>query len=301
MLHYQIEFDDYRQHLIHVTLRFLANPNQELWLPTWIPGSYLIREFSKHIESVKASDEAGRLLSIKKTEKKRLHQEKNKLHITPMGKQVSEFCNTYFPKVFDYSYTNTMETYLDEIEYGKMTQKEVLTSFISNLDHNIQETNEFHQENPDKIQKTKDTSLYCGKYQNEALYIKSGKYGYYLCSGKKTKISLNEFEGFSIEKKIASQTNEMNESEAQCLYAYIEGRKEKRNENICVELSSICSIRKSKYGYYIFYQTKQMKKPQFLKYNDEKDEYNEERMQWIETKNKAKIMSYVSKKYSINI
>ena len=69
MLHYQIEFDDYRQHLIHVTLRFLANPNQELWLPTWIPGSYLIREFSKHIESVKASDEAGRLLSIKKTEK----------------------------------------------------------------------------------------------------------------------------------------------------------------------------------------------------------------------------------------
>ena len=72
MLHYQIEFDDYRQHLIHVTLRFLANPNQELWLPTWIPGSYLIREFSKHIESVQASDEAGRLLSIKKTEKKPL-------------------------------------------------------------------------------------------------------------------------------------------------------------------------------------------------------------------------------------
>ncbi|WP_278394880.1 M61 family metallopeptidase, partial [Acinetobacter venetianus] len=71
MLHYQIEFDDYREHLVHVTLRFLANPNQELWLPTWIPGSYLVREFSKHIESVKASDEAGRILSIKKTEKNR--------------------------------------------------------------------------------------------------------------------------------------------------------------------------------------------------------------------------------------
>ncbi|MEF9955849.1 MAG: PDZ domain-containing protein [Acinetobacter sp.] len=71
MLHYQIEFDDYRQHLIHVTLRFLANPNQELWLPTWIPGSYLIREFAKHIESVTASDEAGRILNIKKLEKNR--------------------------------------------------------------------------------------------------------------------------------------------------------------------------------------------------------------------------------------
>ncbi|UXI52459.1 M61 family metallopeptidase [Acinetobacter variabilis] len=69
MLHYQIEFDDYRQHLIHVTLRFLADPTQVLSLPTWIPGSYLIREFSKHIEAVKAYDEDGRQLQIQKFEK----------------------------------------------------------------------------------------------------------------------------------------------------------------------------------------------------------------------------------------
>lgn len=69
MLHYQIEFDDYRQHLVHVTLRFLADPTQVLSLPTWIPGSYLIREFSKHIEAVKAYDESGRVLKISKFEK----------------------------------------------------------------------------------------------------------------------------------------------------------------------------------------------------------------------------------------
>ncbi|MEG0483169.1 MAG: M61 family peptidase [Acinetobacter sp.] len=69
MLHYQIEFDEYRQHLVHVTLRFLANPTQVLSLPTWIPGSYLIREFAKHIESVKAYDEDGRQLKINKFEK----------------------------------------------------------------------------------------------------------------------------------------------------------------------------------------------------------------------------------------
>ncbi|WP_313564046.1 M61 family peptidase [Acinetobacter sp.] len=69
MLHYQIEFDDYRQHLIHVTVRFLADPTQVLSLPTWIPGSYLIREFSKHIEAVKAYDEDGRQLQIQKFEK----------------------------------------------------------------------------------------------------------------------------------------------------------------------------------------------------------------------------------------
>ena len=69
MLHYQIEFDDYRQHLIHVTARFLADPTQVLSLPSWIPGSYLIREFSKHIESVRAYDEDGRVLQIQKFEK----------------------------------------------------------------------------------------------------------------------------------------------------------------------------------------------------------------------------------------
>ncbi len=69
MLHYQIEFDDYRQHLVHVTLRFLANPTQVLSLPTWIPGSYLIREFAKHLEAVKAYDEAGRELQITKFDK----------------------------------------------------------------------------------------------------------------------------------------------------------------------------------------------------------------------------------------
>lgn len=32
-------------------------------------GSYLIREFSKHIETVKAYDEAGRMLNIKRLKK----------------------------------------------------------------------------------------------------------------------------------------------------------------------------------------------------------------------------------------
>ncbi|KAA8735576.1 M61 family metallopeptidase [Acinetobacter qingfengensis] len=71
MIHYQLEFDDYTQHLINVTIRFLANPQQQLWLPTWIPGSYLIREFSKHIENVKAYNEAGLSLTIHKTHKNR--------------------------------------------------------------------------------------------------------------------------------------------------------------------------------------------------------------------------------------
>ncbi|OUY07110.1 M61 family metallopeptidase [Acinetobacter populi] len=69
MIHYQLEFDDFSQHLIHVTIRFLANPQQQLWLASWIPGSYLMREFAKHVEGVQAFDESGRQLKIAKTHK----------------------------------------------------------------------------------------------------------------------------------------------------------------------------------------------------------------------------------------
>ena len=44
-----------------------------------------------------------------------------------------------------------------------------------------------------------------------------------------------------------------------------------------------------------------MKKPKFLKYNDEKDEKNEERNNWIETNNIDEIKNYVCKKYNIII
>ena len=43
-VHYRIEAPDPHQHLFHVTLT-VARPasQQELALPVWIPGSYLVR------------------------------------------------------------------------------------------------------------------------------------------------------------------------------------------------------------------------------------------------------------------
>lgn len=56
MIHYNLSFAQYYQHLVKVQIRFSAQPQQKIWMPTWIPGSYLIREFAKHIESVNAQD-----------------------------------------------------------------------------------------------------------------------------------------------------------------------------------------------------------------------------------------------------
>lgn len=50
---YQVNFKRFYEHLSDVSLSFVAQDNAPvLWLPTWIAGSYLIREFSKHITTI---------------------------------------------------------------------------------------------------------------------------------------------------------------------------------------------------------------------------------------------------------
>ena len=43
----------------------------ELMMPVWTPGSYLVREFSRHVEAVTARSSEGRALRIEKTRKNR--------------------------------------------------------------------------------------------------------------------------------------------------------------------------------------------------------------------------------------
>lgn len=54
MLYYRLAFEQYGQHLIDVAVRFYAAPQQQVWLPVWIPGSYLVREFARHVGQVQA-------------------------------------------------------------------------------------------------------------------------------------------------------------------------------------------------------------------------------------------------------
>lgn len=50
---YILDFKEFNSHFVKVTFCFTAKmDNPKLWLPTWIAGSYMIREFSKHISQV---------------------------------------------------------------------------------------------------------------------------------------------------------------------------------------------------------------------------------------------------------
>ncbi|HDS1203509.1 TPA: M61 family metallopeptidase [Shewanella algae] len=72
MISYQICPIDPHAHLFEVKITIQAPaPRQELWLPSWIPGSYMVRDFCRNIIDLKAFDELERPLSITQLDKQR--------------------------------------------------------------------------------------------------------------------------------------------------------------------------------------------------------------------------------------
>jgi predicted metalloprotease with PDZ domain len=70
-VHYRVEPTDLHAHLFTVTLT-VARPAraQRFALPVWIPGSYLVREFSQHLQGLQAS-QGGQPVALKQLDKHR--------------------------------------------------------------------------------------------------------------------------------------------------------------------------------------------------------------------------------------
>ncbi|MBE7939464.1 MULTISPECIES: M61 family metallopeptidase [Ramlibacter] len=68
-VHYRVEAADLHAHLFRVTLS-IDNPSaqQKLSLPVWIPGSYLVREFSRHLQKIVARQD-GRAVPLAQLDK----------------------------------------------------------------------------------------------------------------------------------------------------------------------------------------------------------------------------------------
>ncbi|MPZ14751.1 MAG: PDZ domain-containing protein [Chloroflexi bacterium] len=57
-------------HLLHVTVEIDApSDTTELRIPVWIPGSYLVREFARHVQDFRATDSLAQPLAWRKTRK----------------------------------------------------------------------------------------------------------------------------------------------------------------------------------------------------------------------------------------
>jgi predicted metalloprotease with PDZ domain len=70
-LEYSLSFPRPETHQVDVTLRIPKAGDLELWMPVWTPGSYLVREYSRHVQDLTGQDETGAALQITKTSKNR--------------------------------------------------------------------------------------------------------------------------------------------------------------------------------------------------------------------------------------
>jgi predicted metalloprotease with PDZ domain len=71
-MRYRLSLPEPHTHLFHVeAVLERPEPAQELALPVWTPGSYLVREFARHLEGVEAEDGQGRKLAVERLDKQR--------------------------------------------------------------------------------------------------------------------------------------------------------------------------------------------------------------------------------------
>ena len=245
--------------------------------------------------------------------------ERNKLVIQPLGIMVLEFLIKYFDDLFAYEYTKNMEDALDIIAKGNRIWHELCKECLDEInklgkvlgesgeerqsiridEHHTYmigkfgpvirykngETVEFKAVKKDidldKLAKGEyslvDIVDTCpgkgnvlGNYNGDDLYLKKGKFGLYVTWGDQKK-SLNYLK------------KEEHEITYDDVVAYIE---KNQNPNIIRELTDDISIRRGKFGPYIFYKKRDMKKPKFLKLKGFEDNFNtcaiSDVLSWIE-------------------
>lgn len=237
--------------------------------------------------------------------------EKNKLVIQNLGVIVIEFLLKHFDALFNYDYTRTMEDRLDVIAKGNAIWHELCRGCYNEIStlsgqsglvqNKTREERQIHQIDAHhtymvakygpviKYEKDGKTSfksvkkdvdyqdivsgklsladiletnadqqkkrgLDLGEIDGEKVYIKEGRYGHYVEVGTK-KLSLKEVENVNIltledVKKMLADTP----------------------KEVVRRINEIASLRKSKYGFYIFYKPPTWNKPKFISLKNFKED-----------------------------
>ena len=250
----------------------------------------------------------------KTTQTKEYGEEKNKLVIQELGTLVLEFLLQYYNPLFSYEYTKQMESQLDEISDGVIEEWEQickncyneikeLAKSMKNVDKfstPVDETYEFifekygpvlrYKTEDDKyayknIKKELQVTLQdiknnkytaeelieennqcIGVYQDHEVFVKTGRYGAYVewNDQKKTLKNLNKtISEITLEDVIQVLNDEV------------------QDKNVLRALNSNLSIRKGKFGPYIYYKAPHSTKPQFFNIKKYKGSYLEDEIETV--------------------
>ena len=252
-------------------------------------------------------------------------KEKNKLIIQSIGIMVLEFLISNFNTLFLYEYTKQMENSLDLISKGEKIWHSLCETCYNEIDSLSSEINTNHKENIvidenhvymiakygpvirceidgniswksvkknidleklkngkydlSEIIETKYKSKFfersLGTFKNKEVILKKGKYGLFIQWDNKNH-SINFLD--KSEKKICLED----------VLNILLG-KQSSNPNMLKVITEDISIRKGRYGSYIFYKTSTMKKPKFFKLKD---------FNW-KTNSPAAILTWIRNEYGI--
>lgn len=229
------------------------------------------------------------------TNEREFGNEKGKLVIQPIGIVVCEFLTKYYDELFKYEYTKYMEDILDNIANGNTIWHELCRECLNQIDNSTTQINltekisAYRNGEPspgdNEIKENKFTSKKLGKYNNETLTLKRGKFGLYVVWGENKKslngidkdvseITLDDVIAF-INRPVTSISQIQNSDNAT----------NNNNTGIVRYINNDLSIRKGKYGDYIFYKTKTMKVPKFFNLSKYKGDYKTDELRvlisWI--------------------
>ncbi len=256
---------------------------------------------------------------------KEFGNEKGKLVIQPLGILVLEFLIQNYNDLFVYEYTKSMEDSLDTIAKGNLNWYELCNECYSSIHELSKELSGSQRQQYriddkhtwmvakygpvikcqegenvtwkkakkeidfDKLKAGKyklkdilDTTNYTGKklgdYQGHPMLLKKGKFGLYVEWGNN-------------KKSLTYLQKEEHDITIEDVIKFIT----KPSSSVIREISDDLSIRNGKYGPYIFYKTKSMKKPQFLKLAGFILEDGED----YETCDNGRLVEWIEEKYSI--
>jgi DNA topoisomerase-1 len=241
--------------------------------------------------------------------------ENNKLILEPVGKLVIEYLLSKYKELFDYNYTKNMEDKLDEIAKGELEYQDLCKECLESINKElkIEEKKEIFKIDEDHVYmigkngpviKRNDNKFLSvkedididklregkynlediienrlekeiGIYENSKLYLKKGKFGLYAEWGSNKK-SLNGIDKNKDDITIDDIVKIINNN---------------LTNNLVRKLSNEISIRKGKYGDYIFYKTEKMKNPKFFKINIYNGDYINDEI--------AKILEWININYKI--
>ncbi|MGV3760973.1 M61 family metallopeptidase [Parapedobacter sp.] len=70
-IHFEVSFKEPQAHYAEIKMEIsdLRKDHIDVKMPVWTPGSYLVREYARHVESVEACDADGEYLAVEKIDK----------------------------------------------------------------------------------------------------------------------------------------------------------------------------------------------------------------------------------------